>query len=1059
MSSLIMEQDAFIRKIGISKDVRYGFFLGAGSSVSSAMPSAETCIWEWKRSIFLSNNVGLEPQFSELTLNSVRQKIQKWLDHQGNYPRQGEDIEYSFYIEKCYYTKDDRKRFFEEKIQNSKPYLGYKLLCLLAESGLTDTIFTTNFDNLVARAASNFKITPIEIGIDSQNRLSRQRSPKDLYCISLHGDYRYDDLKNTEKEVQEQEKALCEHLVEYATNNPLIVCGYSGRDQSIMNCLLDAYTKKGSGEIYWCGYGEVILPNVENLLNAARESGKAAYFIPTVGFDDLLKRIALFCLSGSQSSKARSIISETETKNTYQKAPFQIPDDLPTKTVIKSNIFEIKCPDDVFQFEIADWPDSNAWKWIDNISNNRGFSAVPFKRKVLSLGNIEEIKHALNGKIKGEIERIPIDENEFNYEDGIINSLFRKALVKAIASDTNLGCDFRGQVWEKNPFRNWREGEFNCNIHDASLIFLRKIGGKIYLILKPSLRIENGHGVEIELPLVVINKVKNAILGYQHNREFNQSVNKWRETILQNKNDPKSPIKTLEIGGHSKSGFIFKIRRSPVFAEIKSKSQKASIKFADNLKPLIKQEGVRIDEPRLLFSNKQGTNFIHDEHPLRGLVSNRPYDFSITQTGLLPDIKLGVICPKLEENFFESYLLQGQSRQIPIESEKDYLIDYPGFSSAFGLPIDIPKTGEERWVSCPEPTQQETRQASLELARLLIQAVNEIDASQKPNVILICIPSRWKNFRGFETDDENFDLHDYVKAHCVQRGISSQFIEQETLTDKFQARIWWWLSLAIYAKSMRTPWVLDGLNADTAFVGLGYSINQKAQKGRHIILGCSHLYNAKGEGLQFRLSPIENPTIVRGNAFMSQEDARNVGENIRHLFFESSNKLPKRVVIHKQTAFRKEEKEGLFEGLSGVEEIEMLEVNFDSAMRYVASIQKQNGKLDEDNYPVQRGTVLKLDSYSSLIWVHGVTESIKRGYKYYKGKRRIPTPLIIKRHSGKSDIMQIASEILALSKMDWNSADMYSKLPATIQSSQKIAKIGSLLQRFGPISYDYRLFI
>jgi len=32
-------------------------------------------------------------------------------------------------------------------------------------------------------------------------------------------------------------------------------------------------------------------------------------------------------------------------------------------------------------------------------------------------------------------------------------------------------------------------------------------------------------------------------------------------------------------------------------------------------------------------------------------------------------------------------------------------------------------------------------------------------------------------------------------------------------------------------------------------------------------------------------------------------------------------------------------------------------------------------------------------------------------------------------------------------------------MPATVQSSNQIARIGTLLERFGPASYDYRLFI
>ena len=38
--------------------------------------------------------------------------------------------------------------------------------------------------------------------------------------------------------------------------------------------------------------------------------------------------------------------------------------------------------------------------------------------------------------------------------------------------------------------------------------------------------------------------------------------------------------------------------------------------------------------------------------------------------------------------------------------------------------------------------------------------------------------------------------------------------------------------------------------------------------------------------------------------------------------------------------------------------------------------------------------------------------------------------------------------------MNWNTFDLYTKLPATLQSSGEIAKIGFLLQRFGAVSYD-----
>lgn len=117
MPKTILDLDAFIRTVGINKASEYAFFLGAGASVSSGVPSAESCTWEWKRNIFVSNNPGLEPQFSELTLETIRHKIQKWLDSQNRYPELGSSIEYTFFVEECYRTNADRRTYFQEKIR------------------------------------------------------------------------------------------------------------------------------------------------------------------------------------------------------------------------------------------------------------------------------------------------------------------------------------------------------------------------------------------------------------------------------------------------------------------------------------------------------------------------------------------------------------------------------------------------------------------------------------------------------------------------------------------------------------------------------------------------------------------------------------------------------------------------------------------------------------------------------------------------------------------------------------------------------------------------------
>ena len=97
--------------------------------------------------------------------------------------------------------------------------------------------------------------------------------------------------------------------------------------------------------------------------------------------------------------------------------------------------------------------------------------------------------------------------------------------------------------------------------------------------------------------------------------------------------------------------------------------------------------------------------------------------------------------------------------------------------------------------------------------------------------MLIFFPDRWEAFRGYKSKEERFDVHDFVKAYCVQRGIPTQFLNQDTLSYGSQCRVWWWLSLALYAKGMRTPWLLDNLAEDTAFVGL----DSVSIKGRNAV--------------------------------------------------------------------------------------------------------------------------------------------------------------------------------------------------------------------------------
>ncbi len=1040
-----IELDEFVRSVGVNRSSPHTLFLGAGASMTSGVPSAGACIWQWKKSIYCTNNPGFEEQVAELSLPVVQERIDRWLRVNGYMPSDRKD-EYCHFIETCLPIADDRRRFFEPWIRKARPHVGYQLLCMLSAAKLFQSVWTTNFDGLVARAAASFDITPIEIGCDSKDRAFRQPERNELVCVSLHGDYRYDLLKNTGEELQQQEADLRAALIETLKTHSLVVSGYSGRDPSVMEALRASVLQDDvRGKLYWCGFSDKPTDEVATFLHDAKDKKREAYYVPAAAFDDVMARLAYHCLDGNALNAAKTVLVEQKDSQQLRRVPFLVSQSELT-AIIKSNAWPIRCPAEMFEFELQQWPEKHVWKWLEQKTEGTGVIAVPFK-KVLAFGTLDSIRNVFGDLIDGDIKRVPITDRDVRYEDGPVVNLLRRALVRGIAAKRDLTTDGNRLLWKREKYKTERTGGELFDVHQAARVSLRRIGGKMFVAIDPTIYVPG----ETEDNADAIRSIRMGILGYQHNDKFNSALNEWRKQIL-TRNEP-----TVFDFPPNSASFEFTVNSAPAFAAV-HQPHRRKVEVPEGFGRLILHRGIEVPEPSLRFANN-GQTETRDTLPLRGLIEKRPFDQSIASPGGNNGIKVAVVCPRAEAPMLEQFLAAGAQTHNPKRGTKEeYLVPYTGFESVYRAPITFPTRDDSLWYTLPEiDANFDSQQGALELSRGIRDGVSALAAAGR-SVVLIFTPERWRRFRGYKTDDEFFDVHDFVKAYCVQHGIATQFLDQDTLGYEDKCRVWWWLSVALYAKAMRTPWVLDGLDADTAYVGLGYAIDQRAAKGKHIVLGCSHVYNAQGQGLQFRLSRIENPIMKGHNPFLTLEDARRLGETIRTLFWESHLKLPGRVVIHKQTPFRRDEQIGLKAGLDGVRELELLEINYEPTLRYISSQPTRNG-FKEDRFPVRRGTTVKLADNEALLWVHGATEAAKSNWTYFQGKRRIPSPVVLRRYAGTADLASLASEILGLSKMDWNSGDLYSKLPATIQSSKRIARIGSLLDRFSNASYDYRLFM
>lgn len=329
--------------------------------------------------------------------------------------------------------------------------------------------------------------------------------------------------------------------------------------------------------------------------------------------------------------------------------------------------------------------------------------------------------------------------------------------------------------------------------------------------------------------------------------------------------------------------------------------------------------------------------------------------------------------------------------------------------------------------------------------------------------MIIYIPSSWSRHRSFSKDGEIFDLHSYIKAYAAQHQFATQIIEEDTLNNKKMiGQIYWWLSLAIFVKAMRTPWTLSDLDNDTAYAGIGYSVKTDSKGKTNVVVGCSHIYNSNGQGLRYKLSKIENPLFdFKKNPYLSYEEAYKFAISIQELFYKSMDGLPKRVVIHKRTPFKKEEIEGIKDALkcSGIRKVDLVTITIEDAIRCTDQNILYGNNIQTANYPVKRGVCVAISDFECLLWTHGTVESIRQGRSYYAGGRGIPAPLKITKYYGEGTMQQLAKEILGFTKMNWNTFNFYTKYPATIDTSNTLAKVGNLLSHYNGATYDYRYFI
>ena len=1014
----MMTKEQLVRNINIMKSGEMDFFLGAGASVNSGIPSGGDLVWYFKRLIYCNENRVSVEKYKDLYLPSTRNMLQEYFDSKGIYPPRNGAQEYSHYFRECYSSALARQRFIDEQVAHRNPSLGYLCLAELMEKEKIKNIWTTNFDSLVETALNIIAPCKDRLICSSSNASSISNFNPEYPCIcKLHGDFRYDTLKNTEQELQNLEETLCEYWKRSMMNRGLVVIGYSGNDNSIMSVLEENMENPGflSKGLYWTVIKDgSISPRVEKLIRKAKEIGKIAEIIETEGFDD-------FMYDAYKCSGISSHLIEEQWKIRGDiKKPLVFAQPQIT-SFIKLNAFSIiESPKyKVFKTDIT------TWKQMRDCIGGENLISALFKGRIYSFDSETDLQRVFGGHIKSEISEEAVESYILRKHDSIYVGMLYDLIEQHLKSKELVR-------YARNRYYNPRtqKNEDGVLVYEAVEIAIEYVSQQLYLCLLPTIHVSRSNGERLskqDYQFQINHRVSSI-----YNKEYNEKLRAW-EALFRKEGTIFFEYKDTQLKFASPATSCGGNNRQDAWGELKAYS---------------------FDEPMMCFSDTD--NQKSSINQLRGLVDYGPIDCSYASEGINSSaIKLAVLSPK---EHLTNILKHLNSLNLQVCPKKDaFLPDYDGFSTIFRRSLVVPPETNTDLCKTYSETYFRTK-AVKDFVDFLKRGINYFATRRFDfDILIIYIPKGFARFRESLEISPDFNLHDAIKLYATEKGVAIQFIEERSISSYDPCKVLWGLSTSLYAKAQGVLWHPKSINEDTVYIGIGYAKSEK----RGICIGCSQLFDSTGTGVRMILRKIRSPLYAGKNPYMNKDEARKMMTAMREKYYHCCpvSKM-KRVVIHKTTPFMKDEIIGITQAFEGVD-IELIQIQEFSPWRGIRF--GKSAQHDAFGFALQRGTVVSLNEESFLLWTHGCVMSDELAGKernYYKSGRGIPSPILVKRFYGQADAHVLAKEILMLTKMNWNSGDsLYKVLPVTLDFAKVLSRMSKQDEAIYDKPYDFRYFM
>ena len=282
-------------------------------------------------------------------------------------------------------------------------------------------------------------------------------------------------------------------------------------------------------------------------------------------------------------------------------------------------------------------------------------------------------------------------------------------------------------------------------------------------------------------------------------------------------------------------------------------------------------------------------------------------------------------------------------------------------------------------------------------------------------------------------------FHDLLKARGMSLGVPLQMVRPPTYGARSKkgsdtparaslqdeaTRVWNFFT-ALYYKAGGIPWrlVRDPSSFASCFAGISFF---KSLDGERMLTSVAQVFNERGEGIIVRGAEAQKTAVDR-QPHLNEQDAYSLIKTAIDTYRTEHRHTPARLVVHKTSNYALGEMEGITKA-AREHDIELVDL---------ITLVPSNTRLFRMGInPPLRGTLLNLSTDRSILYLRGSVGF----FEMYPGMY-VPRALEIRIARAESTMLQIASEILALSKLNWNNTQFDGGEPITVRAARQVGDI------------------